>query len=360
MIDMILKKQSGILVPIQRAEGTIRVLRSLRLLDKGLELIRSDDYLLLPIIRELTSSEVSTISEQAGEVAIQSAAFKEAKKTPKNLRETVEGQIPSEIIEKVPRAFDVIGDIAVIELPEDLERFSSSVGEGVLRMDPHVRLVLRKRSEIGGRFRTRKLEAVAGVGGTETVHREFSCEYYLDVSKVYFNPRLSNERMRVAQQVTPGEVVVDMFAGVGPYSILIAKLQPHSTVYSVDINPEAIEYLKENAFANRVADRVIPMLADSRQLAMRELQGHADRIVMNLPSEAQDYLPAASQILKPEGGIVHFYAFVSRNESVEIIRKRFQSSVEVQNRRLESIPFSKVIKEVSSNRVQVAIDALVK
>ncbi len=357
---MILKRQYGILVPIQRAQETIRVLRSLRLLDNGLELIRAEDYLLLPLIHELSDREVSRIREQAGEIAIQSGVFEEVEIAPKTLEEAVRGQIPSELTRQLPRALDVIGDISVIELPQDLEQFSSVVGRGIMKVNPHVRLVLWKRSETGGQFRTRKFQVIGGVGGTETVCREFGCEYHLDISKVFFSPRLSHERMRVAQKVKPGELVVDMFAGVGPYSVLMAKLQPQSTVYSVDVNPEAIKYLKENSFANQVAERIIPMLGDSRQLAGRELRGLADRIIMNLPSDAEDYLPAASQILKPKGGEVHFYTFASREGSVETIRNRFRSAVEAQNRKVESFLFSKVIKEVSSNRVQVAIDARVK
>lgn len=355
-----MKKQFGILVPIRRAERTLQILRSLGLLDNGHKLIRAENQLLLPLIRELSENEVSQMREHVGEFKTQFAVFAEAKSSPRRLKDAVRGQIQTELIEKLPRTLDVIGDVSIIELPEALEKFSSVIGEGVLKINPHVRLVLEKRSEIGGRFRTRKLEVIAGLGGTETVHREFSCEYHLDVSKVYFNPRLSYERMRVARQVKAGESVVDMFAGVGPYSVLIAKLQPYSTVYSADINPEAVRYLKDNAFRNRVADRVIPMFGDAKQLALRELSGLASRIIMNLPSEAKNYLPAASQILKPEGGVIHFYAFASREESVETIRNLFQSAIEAQNRKVESFSFSKVIKEVSSNRVQVAIDARVR
>ena len=353
-------KQHGILVPIRRAERTLQILRSLGLLDNGHEPIRADDNLLLPLVRELSEKDVSRIKEHAGEVKTQLAVFAEAKSRPSRLEEAVRDQIPVELIMKLPRALDVIGDIAIIELPEDLKRFSSVIGKGIMRINPHVRLVLKKRSEISGRFRTRKLEVIAGVGGTETVYHEFSCEYNLDVSKVYFNPRLSHERIRVAQQAKAGESVVDMFAGVGPYSILTARLQPLSTVYSVDIDPEAVKYLKDNVFRNRVADRVIPLLGDAKQLAQRKLRGLANRIIMNLPSEAKNYLPAASQILKTEGGIIHFYAFAGREESVEAIRNQFQSAVEAQNRNVESIRFCTVIKEVAPSRVQVAIDALVK
>lgn len=307
----------------------------------------------------LRDNEVVLIREQVGEVRTQLASFEEAREKEKTLEATLRGQVPDELIAKLPRSFDVIGDIAVIELSESLEQFSEVIGQGVLKISPHIRLALRRTSQVEGTFRTRRFEIIAGVGGTETVHREFSCRYQLDVSTVYFNPRLSGERMRIAQQVKPGESVVDMFAGVGPYSILIARLHPQSTVYSVDINPLAVKYLKENAFANRVADRVSPVLGDVKELAQRDLRQIANRVIMNLPSEASRYLPAACQILKGEGGMIHFYAFAGREENLDAIVESFELNVEAQNRKLSLVPFCKVIKEVAPNRVQVAIDALV-
>jgi tRNA (guanine37-N1)-methyltransferase len=341
------------------AEGGLRLLRKLSLVDNGRQFQRTDRGILVPLVRTLMDNEGVLLREQVGEVKIQLASFEEAREKERTVEAALRGQIPDELIAKLPRSFDVIGDIAVIELPESLEQFSELIGQGVLKINPHIRLALRRTSQVEGTFRTRRFEVIAGVGGTETVHREFSCRYRLDVSTVYFNPRLSHERMRIAQQVMPGESVVDMFAGVGPYSVLIARMHPQSTLYSVDINPSAVKYLKENAFANRVADRVSPVLGDVKELARKDLRETANRVIMNLPSEASNYIPAATQILKGEGGMIHFYAFAGREENIETIVNSFQSTIVAQNRKLRSVPFCKVIKEVAPNRVQVAIDALV-
>lgn len=355
-----MKKLHGILLPIQMVENALRVLRKMKLVNDGFEFRRTERDVLVPLFREPSDTERSVIREQLGDVEFQSASFAEAKVGPRNLQETVRGHIPDDLISKLPRSFDIIGDIAVLELPKGMERFSSAIGNGILKVNPHIRLVLGKSSDIAGTFRTRKFEVIAGVGGTETIHREFSCRFHLDVATVYFNPRLSHERMRIAQQVKKGEWVVDMFAGVGPYSILIANQQPQSKVYSVDLNPAAIKYLKENTLTNGVADRVIPMLGDARRLAGKELRGIANRIIMNLPSEARNYLDAAMQILKDEGGMMHYYTFAGRGVSTDIIRDSFRSAVENQKRKVESFRFCRVIKEIAPTRVQVAIDALVR
>jgi len=344
----------------EMAERELRLLRKLGLVDNRHQFQQTHLGVLVPLVRMLTENESMLVREQIGEVKTQVASFEETKETIRTLQASLRGLIPNELMAKLPRSFDVIGDIAVVDLPEGLEQFSEVIGKGVRQISPHVRLVLRRASQVEGTFRTRKFEVMSGAGGTETVHREFSCRYLLDVSTVYFNPRLSGERIRIARQVRPDELVVDMFAGVGPYSVLIARLQPRSTVYSVDINPVAVKYLKENAFANSVADRVIPMLGDVEELARVRLRGMANRVIMNLPSVASSYLPAAVQILKDGRGAIHFYAFAPRNENVGTIVESFRSRVESRSIRLESIPFSKVIKEVGPNRVQVAIDALVR
>lgn len=358
-MDWALKKQ-GIVLPMRMAERALLMLRKMGLVDDDHKFRRTDQVLIVPLVHDLSPVEISIIKKEVGEVETRLEDFSEGTKRSRNLEATLRGQIPDDMIAKLPRAFDVIGDIAIIELSEGMEEFSPVIGRGILRIAPHIRLVLRKSSAVDGMFRTRKFDVAAGVGGTETVHREFACRYRLDVSTVYFNPRLSNERMRVAQQVKPGEVVVDMFAGVGPYSVLIAKQQSESKVYSADINHAAVEYLKENAFTNGVADRVIPILGDTKQLARKELRGLADRVIMNLPSEANSYLAAASQILKEGAGIIHFYAFARRERGPEEIRTSFKSSIQALNMEVKSILFCKAIKEVSSNRVQVAIDALVR
>lgn len=354
-------EQYGVLVPILGAEEAFKLLRKLSLLDHQHLPIRRGKNILLPLIRELSENEVSTIASQVKEAITEVASFPEIEHQPRRLEDIVRNRIPPELIERLPHSVDLIGDVAIIELPENLQKFSTEIGEAILNVNRHARIVLQKRSETGGTFRTRRFEVIAGSGGTETVHHEFSCRYRLDISAVYFNPRLSHERMRVARGVKDGEVVVDMFAGVGPYSILVAKLRPQSTVYSVDINPQAIKYLKDNCFLNKVADRVIPLLHDVDGLAEKELRGVADRIVMNHPSQAVNFLPAACRILKGKGGgVIHFYAFANREESPKKVADLFESTIRGQKRRVESFGFCEIIKEVSSGRTQVAIDATVR
>jgi tRNA (guanine37-N1)-methyltransferase len=307
-----------------------------------------------------SAKDESVLRMELGSFEIRESPFQPIVSRPRNLQDAARDLLPSHMLPQLPKSFDIIGDIAIINLPPELETYSNELGKCVLQVNPHIRLVLKKSGDVTGKFRTREFQVLAGSGGMETVHHEFGCRYHLDVPSVYFNPRLAHERRRVAEQVREGETVVDMFAGVGPYSILIAKLQPRSRLCAADINPSAVKYLRENVIANQVADRVTPCLGDARELSRGQLKKVADRVIMNLPSEAVNYLDAAVQVLKGSGGIVHFYQFLQRDGDLNSVKEQLGKSVAAQGRAVHSVGYCKVIREIAPNKVQVALDALIK
>ena len=357
---MTLKETFAVIIPKEDAERALRTLRSLKLSSSRFKLAHTNRTVVVPLEHEPSTMEIKEIKEQCTNAQITEASFEQMRKRPRNLAESLQGKIPKKFHPILPRSFDIIGEIATIDIPQELLQFSSIIGEGVMEMDPHVRLVLRKSSEIAGTFRTRRLEAIAGTGSTETTHREFSCLFQLDVARAYFNPRLSHERLRVARQVRNNECVLDMFAGVGPYSILIAKTHEDSEVFSIDINPEAFKYLKQNIMLNRVADRVTPLFGDARKIVDKGLRGRVNRVIMNLPSDSRRFLEVALQALKEQRGLIHYYAFASREDTVPDIANDIRSIIERQGRVTCSFPFSGIIKEVAPNRVQIAMDVLVR
>jgi tRNA (guanine37-N1)-methyltransferase len=355
-----LRKTHALTVPIAEAERAIRTIRSLRLNDGTLKLSRTSEIVFIPLVSELSTEEISKVKAQYADAQFTQALFEEIVMRPRNLTDSLRGKIPEALLPGLPRSYDIIGEIGIVELFGELTRFSSIIGEGIMEINPHLRLVLRRSGQVSGTFRIREYATIAGEGDTETVHEEFSCLFRLDVTKVYFNPRLSHERMRVARQIKEGESVLDMFAGVGPYSILVAKTQRNSQIYSADINPGAFSYLKHNILLNRVADQVIPFLGDARQLTEANFRGKMSRVIMNLPSESNRFLLAAVQALKEEGGTVHYYTFSSRNDDLDQIRKSVRSMIERCGRTVDSFAFSDTIKEVAPNRVQIGMDIVVK
>jgi tRNA (guanine37-N1)-methyltransferase len=219
--------------------------------------------------------------------------------------------------------------------------------------------VLAKAGAISGTYRLREFTFIAGEHKTQTVHREFGCQYHVDVAKAYFSPRLSHEHQRVALLVQTGETMVDLFAGVGPFSVLIAKKNPKVKVYAVDINPEAVELLKVNVRVNRVENQVFPVLGDAKQIAATKLKGLADCVIMNLPETAIEFVDAACQTIKPQGGVIHFYAFVRSPDSIENLKLRFTQAVEQNGRKIEAFLYDRSIRETAPYESQVVLDAKV-
>jgi len=197
-------------------------------------------------------------------------------------------------------SYERIGDLVVID-EDDPER-ARELADAIVASDVPARSVLNRASKVSGELRVRDWELLHG-DATETVHREYGCAYAVDLAAVFFSPRLATERHRVTEQVTAGEHVLDMFAGVGPFVIPAAGRG--ATAVGVDKNPTAVEYLRANAERNGVADRITAVAADVRETT-DEYAGWADRLVSNLPHSADEFLDTAVE-LAGDDCVLHYY-----------------------------------------------------
>jgi tRNA (guanine37-N1)-methyltransferase len=194
-------------------------------------------------------------------------------------------------------SFEVVGDIAMVE-DNDAER----VAAALMSTSKSIKTVIAPISDVEGEFRTRRFRHVAGEIRTVTLHKEHGLRYRVDLEGAYFTPRLGTERLRIASLVRPGDVVLDMFAGVGPFALLLAK--KGADVIAMDKNPVAVKYLRENALLNKVNNIEI-LEGDASELALH-YENRADRVIMNLPHSASEFLIPAMRAAKPEG-IIHYY-----------------------------------------------------
>jgi tRNA (guanine37-N1)-methyltransferase len=208
--------------------------------------------------------------------------------------------MPADLLGFEP-TYERLGDIVLID--EDDPDRAEQIGAAVMESALPVKTVLNRASKVTGEFRTREWEHLAG-NGTRTVHREYGCAFALDVAEVYFSPRLATERHRVTEKIDEGECVVDMFAGVGPFAIPAAERG--AEVVAVDVNPVAIEYLRENARRNGVENRIETIEGDVRAVAADEYENWADRLVMNLPHSADEFLDAAVRLAGADC-LIHYY-----------------------------------------------------
>jgi tRNA (guanine37-N1)-methyltransferase len=350
-------KSLCIKVPKTHGERAIALTDKLEMGNKGLEIQRNRNSIYIPLTRQPSESELRILKRQISDFEILTYTFSERKKQVTTFVESLEDRLAPHLLASLPRAIDFVGDIAIIEIPQELDACKSAIGEAILKTQKNVRTVLAKAGAVSGTYRTREFTVIAGEPKTETIHKEYGCKYHVDLAKAYFSPRLSYEHKRVSSLVREGETVIDLFAGVGPFVIQIAKTHESVRVYAVDVNPYAVEFLKRNIRLNRVEDKVYPILGDAKQVVAQRLSGVADRVIMNLPEKAMEFVDAACEALKPIGGVVHFYSFVSGSDSTEGMRRNFMEAIEKVGRRVEKILFSRIVRATAPYEWQAVIDA---
>lgn len=278
-----------VVVPKMRAEPIRRKLMEKGILRKELQIRSDKKSVYFPISQRIDLG-----------FPIETAEFKEAEEQVTDYRVLVD--MPDELRPLLPSSYDTLGTIAIVKMADDVSPFAKQIGLAIIATQKSIRTVCQDAGVVD-QFRTRSVKVVAGDKTTETMHREYGLVFKIDVAKAFFSPRLATERDVVAKQVKPGEVVIDMFSGVGPFAIMIAKTRQPSVVYAIDVNPDAISLMKENIALNKVAS-VTPILGDARQ-EIAKLE-KADRIIMNLPHQASDFIGDAVKALKP-AGIIHYY-----------------------------------------------------
>jgi len=275
-----------------------------------------------------------------------------------NLKLLLASKLEPNELKLLYKSYDIIGDIAVLRVPETIQQHSEIIAEAVMRTHKRVRSVWRQVGPVSGDLRLRSLEWVAGERRTEAVHCEHGCVFKVDIGKCYFSPRLSYERMRIAKQVQPGEVVVNMFAGVGCYSIMIAKHSGASKIFSIDINPVAVKYMQENVELNKVEERVLPLEGDAKEIVEQKLEKVANRVLMPLPERAYEYLDFAVLALSPTGGWIHYYDFEHAGKGekpFEKVKVKVGGKLENLGVDFETL-FGRVVRRTGPNWYQVVLD----
>lgn len=329
---------TGIKVPVKQAEKVKQRLLAMGALDKGKKVKRGPGYVVFPVKEEVN-------------LGYETLEAKFQEKHRRGFQDYLREFLTAEQLRAVRRSFDVVGSIAIIEIPEELAPYERRIAESLARAHKNIKGVFKKSGAVRGKERTRELVHLWGRSATVTLHREHGCLYKLDIARVYFSPRLAYERQRILEQVRDGEVIADFFAGVGPFAILLARRR-NVKVYAMDANPVAYEYLRENILLNRVAGRVVPLLGDCREVAPRR----ADRVIMNLPKSAWKYLDLAFEVV--EKGVVHFYSIAPAEEVYDKIRL-IQEEAEKKDRKV-AVLNQRVVRPYSPYKYHVALDIAVE
>lgn len=269
------------------------------------------------------------------------------------LKRALEGVLTDQESEELFSAFDQIGDIIVIRIPDSLLSKKKVIGETLLKEVSTAKSVLYQSSDVTGDFRTRSLELLAGEDKTETEYKEFGCRFFVDVEKAFFSPRLSTERERIADVIRDGDTVINMFGGVGMFSILAAK-NKKCTVYNIDINPVASQLCEKNISLNKLVGEVISLNGDAAQIVNDQLKEKGDRTLMLLPERSDEFLESAILATK-NGGIIHYYSHIHADKKQDAPKLSEEHYLKVTNVKSEILG-SKIVRAIGPRYYQTVVD----
>ncbi|WP_440772150.1 class I SAM-dependent methyltransferase [Natronorubrum sp. DTA28] len=278
-------------------------------------------------------------------------------------------------LESVPGSWAVIGSVILVTVPAGCPD-EQALGEALLELHGEGDSVLADEGIANdgeaGTHREPRTRLLAGARDTETIHTEHGTRYGLDPATVMFSPGNQAERARMGDVVADGERVFDMFAGIGYFTLPMARAGARVT--AAEINPTAFRYLLENAVLNDVGDRVDAYMTDCRDLAT---EIDADRVVMGYygsadaavagadgdehrtrTDEAHEFLPTALEALVP-GGVVHYHEATPTSRLWDRPIERLETAVADAGRTLDVLDRRRV-KSHSAGVEHVVLDVRVE
>ncbi len=357
----------------KNANKIIIYLKEKKILNNSFKILSQDNFLLIPIEYIPNNFDISNNYEI---IEPSSVNYPNLSKSPNNkrigtLKGILKNKIPEKICDLIPRSFDIIGDIAILELNREIQNelrdYSQIIGTTILEIHKNIQSVYEKDSDIGGIFRTRKLKFIAGKKLPVTIHKENFCLFKMDIEKTFFTPRLSFERNRIAQIESEYNFdgwIWDMFCGIGPFIIQIAKKYRNCKFIGTDINPTAIKYANINQKLNKCNNIEFFNLDITQILGfqkMNKYQNSIRRIIMNLPEKNLEFLKFLPKFIHPDGTLLHIYQFSEKemdplmNASIKLNEKLLEN-----NMCISKNIFSRIVKPFSPALETTVLDVIIK
>ena len=244
-------------------------------------------------------------------------------KDKKTFKDVLSELLSDDELSLVKTAFDSVGEIAILEIDEDLRKKEKKIAQALLDTNPNITTVLRKEGSHGGTFRTQKMKYLAGEKTKIAHHKENGVTLSFNVEEVYFSVRLSTERKRISKLVKKGENVLVMFCGAAPYPCVLGKNTEANSIYGIELNPKGHKFGLGNVKQNKLTN--VTLINGDANKAEEELAkvgftDKFDRILMPLPKSAEEFLDSALKVAK-KNTIIHFYDFLHVNNFHEAHEK---------------------------------------
>ncbi len=287
-----------------KASQVLSILSKLNIRDVNLKVKHVDDYVLIPIKSEVNYQYIAEVLDNI-DFSLCVNEFEEVIRY-RSYKDLLKNRIPNQILHSLPRSFEIIGDIAIIKLKDKaIIKYSNEIVKAIMSIAKNVRVVYAEEPGLEGEFRVKRLIHLGGEKRSWTIHKEYGIKIYVDIAKAYYNSSLAEEHRRIALMVRDGEVVADLFTGVGPFPLHITSLR-NVIIYAVDKNVEAIKCLLKSITINKLKGRIVSIHADANDFLNIIRDEIFDRVIMNLPHTSLAFLGKVLPKLR-KGGYVHLY-----------------------------------------------------
>jgi len=254
------------------------------------------------------------------------------------------------------RAYDLFGNIALVKFPREFNlKEKKKFAERLLKKQRGVKTILEKKEKIKGRLRKFATSYIAGEKTKEVLYKENDCVFRFNIDKTYFSPRLSNERKEIASKIKNNEIVLVMFAGVSPFSIVIAKKSKAKKVYSNEINREANKYSQLNIELNKVKNKVVLSPGDIKKVAPK-LKIKFDVIVMPRPQLKDSFLKEAFKLSK-KGTRIYYYDFC-KAEEIDSVSEKIKEEAGKSKKKIKILNVKKA-GEIGVKKFRIRVDFVV-
>ena len=351
----------------------IKKLQAVNAIDSNFKIHSRENSIYIPLKQEmdnlpdlLNGNEFEIFAANKNDENLKDRNFTHSK----SLKETLKKIIPPKYHDILPRAFDIIGNIAIIELNRNeqtpLRPYIHKIGQMLLESHPNIKSVYEKASDIEGIYRTRKFNLIAGINRTETIHKENLCKYHVDIEQTFFSPRLAHERQRIANinsEFNSNGIIWDVFCGVGSFIIQISKQYPMSHYIGTDINYRAIELAKKNIELNKIRSKIEFYCQDVKEIStfstFTNLQHNISRFIMNLPENSIQFLKYLPPFIQKGGSLLHIYQFNNKIDPIQEAKEILEKELYNSGIKLKEYKFSKIVKPFSPNNVMTVLDAII-
>lgn len=279
----------------------------------------------------------------------------------KHLKTLLSETLPKNELGLLYSSYDIIGDIAIIKIPDPLLRYKHVIGKTLLTNIKNLKTVLVQSNSVSGEYRLRGVDFIAGNEKYLTVYREFGCKFLVNVATSYFSPRLSTERLRISKMVNTGESVLNMFAGVGTFSVVMAKKKALKVV-NIDSNLDAYILSVINSKINGVQQQIESLHGDARNLLQSKgYLNNFDRILLPLPEKAHEFLDVALSCLKPSGGVLHFFSHIKSDTKKNVVleSEKYISRLFSEHACDYQISHTQIVRDVAPRVYQTVTDLLI-